>query len=337
MDERIGEAAKILQLGVGFWGSKTLLTAVELGVFSELAREPLDCEALRQRLGLHPRSARDFFDALCALGMLERDGGRYHNTPASDTFLDRAKPSYLGGFLEMANQRLYPFWGSLTEGLRSGQPQNEARAGEDFFAALYEDPEKLRQFLNAMGGGASFVGKAIIEKFSWKEYQTFVDVGGAKGNLAVQLAQAYDHLSGGSFDLPAVGPIFDEYVTSLGLDNRLKFYPGDFFRDPLPPADVLIMGHVLHDWSLDEKLTLIRKAQEALPEGGALLVYDAMIDDERRHNTFALLMSLNMLIETTGGFEYTPEDCRSWMREAGFKQTSTVPLMGPETLVVGIK
>src|SRR5713101_935857 len=140
----------IMQLGFGFWSSKTLLSAVELGVFAELAEKLLDLETLRERLSLHPRSARDFFDALVALRMLDRNGALYSNTPETEFFLDRAKPSYIGGILEMANARLYHFWGSLTEGLRTGQPQNEAKHGDNFFATIYADPAKLRQFLSAM-------------------------------------------------------------------------------------------------------------------------------------------------------------------------------------------
>src|SRR5262249_59682382 len=113
--------------------------------------------------------------------------------------------------------------------------------------------------------------------------------------------------------------IFDGHVASLGLGERLSFTAGDFFTDPLPPADVLVMGHILHDWNLDEKRLLLRKAYDALPKGGALIVYDAIIDDGRRSNTFGLLMSLNMLIETPGGFDYTGADCRAWMRQAGFR------------------
>src|SRR5436190_9945617 len=133
----------IMQLGFGFWGSKTLLSAIELGVFSELAgADGLDGETLRDRLGLHPRSATDFFDALVALDMLARNDGRYANTPATELFLDRAKPSYQGGMLEMMNARLYEFWGSLTEGLRTGAPQNEAKDGMNFFEVLYSDPDR---------------------------------------------------------------------------------------------------------------------------------------------------------------------------------------------------
>jgi hypothetical protein len=238
----------------------------------------------------------------------------------------------------MANARLYPFWGSLTEALRTGHPQNEAKGGEeDPFAAVYADPSRLEGFLKAMTGISLGSAIAIANKFPWDRYKTFVDIGAAQGGLPVQVALAHDHLSGGGFDLPPVGPIFEEYVDSHGLGERLRFYPGDFFEDPLPTADVLVMGHILHDWDLEEKRALLAKAYEALPEGGALIVYEALIDDERRENTFGLLMSLNMLIETPAGFDYTGADCCSWMRDAGFRETYVEHLVGPDSMVVGIK
>jgi len=328
---------RILELGFAFWGAKTLLSAVELGVFSELAKGAQEGEALRERLNLHPRSARDFFDALVALGMLDRRDDQYGNTPETDQFLDRAKPSYVGGILEMANARLYPFWASLTEGLRSGEPQNEAKTGGDLFAAIYADPALLRQFLRAMSGQNMGTAVAIAQKIPWHTYRTFVDVGTAQGAVPVQLARAHPHLTGGGFDLPPVGPVFEEYVAEAGLSDRLRFYAGDFFADPLPAADVLIMGYILHDWDLEGKRALLAKAYAALPEGGRLIVYEALIDDERRQNAFGLLMSLNMLIETRGGFDYTGADCRAWMREAGFRESYVEPLVGPNSMVVGIK
>jgi hypothetical protein len=329
---------RIMQLGLGFWGSKTLLSAIEIGLFTELAKGSLDAETLAGRLMLHPRSATDFLDALVALGMLERDHDRYANTPETDLFLDRAKPSYVGGILEMANARLYPFWGSLTEALRTGQPQNEAKGGgENPFTAVYADPGRLKGFLEAMTGISLGAAMAIANKFPWDRYETFVDVGTAQGGLPVQVALAHEHLSGGGFDLPPVGPIFEEYVDSHDLGEQLSFYPGDFFEDPLPAADVLVMGHILHDWNLEEKKMLLGKAYEALPEGGALIVYEALIDDERRENAFGLLMSLNMLIETPAGFDYTGADCRSWMRDAGFRESYVEHLVGPDSMVVGIK
>jgi hypothetical protein len=327
----------ILQLGLGFWGSKTLLSAVELGLFTELARGPASSERLARALELHPRSAHDFFDALVALGLLERKDGKYSNTPEADLFLDRMKPSYIGGLLEMANARLYPFWGSLTEALRTGQPQNEAKAGGNFFEALYAEPARLGQFLHAMTGLSMGAHKAIGAKFPWDRYQTFVDVGCAEGGLPVQVALAHAHIRGGGFDLPPTEPFFNDYVRSFGLQDRLHFYPGDFFADPLPQADVLAMGHILHDWNLEEKKALLAKAYEALGDGGAIIVFESIIDDDRRENTFGLLMSLNMLIETPAGFDYTAADCQRWLTDVGFRETYVEHLAGPDSMVVGLK
>ncbi|HYJ48239.1 MAG TPA: methyltransferase [Pyrinomonadaceae bacterium] len=329
---------KIMQLGLGFWASKTLLSAVELGLFTELAKEPLPADVITQRLSLHQRSANDFLDALVALGVLTRDSaGLYGNGPEADLFLDRAKPSYIGGILEMASARLYGYWGSLTEALRTGQPQNEAKSGGNFFETLYADPQRLEGFLSAMTGLSLGAARAIAEKFPWSDYRTFIDIGGAQGGVPVQVALAHPHLTGGIFDLPAVGPVFEKYVAQHGLTNRLRFNPGDFFNDPLPSADVLVMGHILHDWNMEEKRMLLRKAYDALPEGGALIVFEALIDDRRRENAFGLLMSLNMLIETPGGFDYTGADCSGWMREAGFRQTRVEHLVGPDSMVIGFK
>jgi len=333
-----------MQLGLGFWGSKTLLSAIELGLFTELAPGPLSAAELTAQLKLHPRAARDFLDALVALGMLDREGDaenntvRYRNTAASNMFLDRSKPSYIGGLLEMANERLYPFWGSLTEGLQTGLPQNEVKTGgAGLFETIYGNPERLRLFLGAMTGLSMGASQAIAQKFPWKNYQTVVDVGGAQGGLLVQLGLAHPHLSGINFDLEVVGPVFEEYVAAHGLKNRLRFQTGDFFNEPLPAADVITMGHILHDWNLDEKRMLLGKAYDALPEGGALIVFEALIDDERRRNVFGLLMSLNMLIETPGGFDYTGKNCSEWMAEAGFSETRVEHLVGPDSMVVGIK
>ena len=329
---------KIMQLGLGFWGSKALLSAIETGLFTALSNGPLAAAELAARLQLHSRSARDFFDALVSLGMLERDGELYRNTAETEQFLVRGKPGYIGGMLEMANERLYPFWGSLTEGLRTGQPQNEIKTGgTGLFESLYGDPERLRLFLGAMTGLSMGASLAIAEKFPWRDYHTVVDVGGAQGGLLVQICLAHTHLSGTNFDLPVVGPIFEEYVAANGLSDRLAFQAGDFFNEPLPSAEVITMGHILHDWNLDEKRMLLDKAYRALPEGGALIVFEALIDDERRENAFGLLMSLNMLIETPGGFDYTGQDCSQWMREAGFRETRVEHLAGPDSMIIGMK
>jgi hypothetical protein len=328
---------RILQTGLGFWASKTLLSAVELGVFTELAKAPADLAGLQDRFGLHPRGVRDFFDALVALGFLERENGVYRNTAETEAFLDKNKPSYIGGILEMANHRLYPFWGQLTTALRSGEHQNESKGGEDLFAKVYADPARIEEFLKAMTGVSRGANLAIAQKFPWANYQTCADIGTAQGDLISQITLAHPHLRGLGFDLPAVEPVFRKNIQANGLADRVTFQAGDFFQDELPKADVLLFGHILHDWDLETKRMLLRKAFAALPSGGAVIVYDALIDDDRRQNAFGLLMSLNMLIETPGGFDYSGADCIGWLTDAGFENCRVEHLVGPDGMVIGIR
>ena len=338
MSEHGPNPGEILQLGLGFWASKTLLSAIELGVFTELASGPEEYETLRGRLGLHERSARDFLDALVALRMLEREGDHYANTLSTGLFLDRSKPSYIGGVLEMANHRLYGFWGDLTEALRTGAPQNEAKTGGDLFDDAVRRPgpprvvrrrhDRHQPGVRARDRARSSPGPTTRSTSTWAP---------RRATCPVQVALANPHLTGGGMDLPVVGPHFEAYVAANGLADRLTFHPGSFFDDPLPPADVYTMGHILHDWSLEQKRFLLDKAHAALPPGGALVVFESIIDDDRRENAFGLLMSLNMLIETPDGFDYTGADCQGWMRDAGFAETYVEHLAGPESMVVGIK
>ena len=338
MSESAVTPDRIMQLGLGFWGSKCALSAVELGLFTLLADGPRDGDSIRKELKLHERSFRDFLDALVALGLLTRSGGKYANTPDSDLYLDRRKPGYVGGILEMANARLYPFWGSLTDALKSGQPQNEASRGQgDLFDELYRDPERLKLFLKSMTGLSLGTSRAIARKFPWKNYKTFIDIGCAQGGLVVEVAKAHGHLTGRGFDLPVVKPVFEEFIASHNLSSRLRFIGGDMFSESLPRADVLVMGHILHDWGMEKKRHLIKKAYDALEKGGAFVIHEAIIDDDRSNNAFGLLMSLNMLIETRDGFDFTGADCQGWLKEAGFRETRVEHLAGPDSMVVGVK
>ncbi|MCW0219731.1 MAG: methyltransferase, partial [Prosthecobacter sp.] len=178
---------------------------------------------------------------------------------------------------------------------------------------------------------------AIAAQFPWAQYQSCADIGTAQGDLVTQIALAQPHIRGVGFDLPEVAPVFEEYVEENSLTERVSFTGGSFFTDDLPQADVLLFGHILHDWNLETKKMLLSKAYAALPVGGAVVVYDAIIDDERRQNAFGLLMSLNMLIETPGGFDYTGADCVGWMQEVGFKDCRVEHLVGPDSMVIGIK
>ena len=331
---------RIMQVGMGFESSKALLSAVELGVFTELAKAPQDAEALRRAIGIEARSARDFFDVLVALGFLTRADGVYANTPETDLYLDKGKASslHLGALLEMANSRLYGIWGRLTDCLRTGLPQNEARNGEPSpFEAIYADEDRLKQFLASMTGISHAANIRIAELFPWKDHGTVCDLGTAQGDLATQIALAHPHITGFGFDLAPAQPVFEAYARQNGLQDRLTFVPGDFFVDDLPAADVYTMGHILHSWSLDEKKQLIGKVYDALPDGGALVVYDAIIDDDRSSNVFGLLMSLNMATATPGGSNYTAAECRGWMAEIGYRSSRAEHLVGHDTMVVAVK
>ncbi len=327
---------RIVQLGLGFWPAKVLLTAVELGVYSELAKGPGDAVVLAARLGLHPRGARDFFDSQVALGLLEREDGVYRNTPDSAAFLDRGKDTYIGGLLEMAQEQWYRSWGNLTQALRTGEPQNNLGGADgDPFDVLYADPELTSRFQKAMTGGSLAASQALAATFPWEKYGSVADIGCSEGILLSTVLAAHPHLTGIGFDRPQVAPTFEETVRRAGLGDRLTFAPGNFLTDGLPSAEVVVFGRVLHDWDLDTKRMLLTKAYEAVRAGGAVVVYESMIDDDRRTNAFGLLTSLHMLLESPGGFDYTGADCVGWMTQAGFKDCSAQPLDGPVSLVVG--
>ena len=328
---------RILELSGAYWASRTLLSAAELGVFATLAAGPLQVDDLRERLGLHPRGAQDFLDTLVALGLLDRDDDGYRNAAETDMYLDPGKPSYLGGLLEFHNAVMYSPWASLTEALRTGKDQLGHKSEEDQFVENYKDPAKLTALVTAMTGYSAGSAAALANTFPWERYETFCDLGTAQGMVPVQLGLRHPHLRGVGFDLPPVGPIFEKFIADHGLSSRVNFVGGDFFIAPLPPVQVYVLGHVLHDWGLDGKRSLLRRVYEALPENGVVIVYEMLIDDERRTNAAGLLMSLNMLVLSHDGFDYTGADCRGWMAEAGFRECYVQHLVGPESMVVGLK
>ena len=336
------DPAHIMQVGMGFMGSKTLLSAVELELFSELGGDALTGTELAERLGLDSRAVPDFPDALVALGLLDRDGdgaeARYRNTEDTAFFLNKESPAYIGGILEMSNARLYPFWGDLTDGLRTGEPQNEIkRTGKAMFEELYSDPARLEQFMGAMAGISAGPFMALAEKFDFSAYRTLCDVGGATGQLSIIVAGRRPNLSCTSFDLPVVEPIAQRTIEAAGMSDRIQTAAGDFFADPLPQADVITMGLILHDWNLERKLHLIRAAYDSLPDGGVLIAIENIIDDARRENTFGLMMSLNMLIEFGDAFDFTGADFDGWCREVGFKETRVEALVGPTSAAIAYK
>jgi hypothetical protein len=336
------DPAHILKVGFGFFGSKALLSAVELELFTVLGDRALNGAELQAALRLHPRGVFDVLDALVALGVLDRDGdgeaARYRNTPAGKLFLDKTSPAYVGGILEMANARLYRFWGDLTEALRTGKPQNEVKhTGAGMFEELYREPARLEQFMRAMAGISAGNFKLFAQTFDFGRYRTLTDVGGATGQLSIFVAQRHAHMTCTTCDLPAVVPIAQRSIDKAGVGARVKAASLDFFAQPIPKADVVTMGMILHDWNLEKKRHLIRAAYDALPPGGAFVAIENLIDDARRENAFGLLMSLNMLIEFGDAFDFTGADFQRWCREAGFKRFEVIKLAGPASAAVAYK
>jgi len=333
---------RILDTGFGFWPSKVLLTAVGLELFTKLGTRAMTADELGRALALHPRGTYDFFDALVALRFLERDGdgpnARYRNGAEAAAFLDKAQPTYVGGMLEMCDARLYGFWNDLPTALRTGQPQNELRqGGTSMFETLYADPARLEQFVSAMRGISMANFAALAEKFDFSRYRTLCDVGGATGLLSVLVARRQSHLACLSYDLPVVEPIARRWIEKDGMAGRVQTVAGDFLAAPLPKADVVTMGMILHDWNLEKKRHLVARAYDALPPGGAFIAIENLIDDARRENAFGLLMSLNMLIEFGDAFDYTGADFWTWCREAGFTRYEVLHLNGPCSAAIAYK
>ncbi|MFI0817548.1 methyltransferase [Streptomyces sp. NPDC021098] len=325
----------VTELFWAYWKTKTMLSAIELGVFTELAKEPLRGDELAGRLGLGPGAVGDFLDALVALDLLDRTGDVYANTPAADEYLDAGKPatylgdSYLAQCAGLADD--------LTGVLRTGEALRGARTGRDFYADMYATSHSVRAFQRDMTALSIGSARVIAESFPWDSYRSLADIGTSEGALPGRILLSHPHLTAVGFDLPQAREGFEEYTGALGLADRMSFRPGDFFRDELPSADVLVFGHVLHNWGLEEKRLLLDKAYRTLPEGGAVLIYETLIDGDRRSNAVGLILSLMMHLEVPGGFDYTGPQCQEWLREAGFRETRVEHLDGPESMIVGFK
>lgn len=334
--------ARIMEVGMAFWPAKVLLSAVKLGVFTVLGGDAKTGAELTRELELNDRANPDFFDTLVALRFLERDGdgpdSRYRNTAETALFLDKTSPAFVGGFLEMANDRLYPFWNDLPEALKTGKPQNETKhGGAGVFEELYSKPERLEQFMDAMAGISMGNFQAFADKFDFSPYKSLCDVGGAAGTLSMIVARTHPHLKCISADLPPATPIAEKKIAEAGLSDRVSATNIDFFADSLPKADVITMGMILHDWNLEKKRHLVKAAFDALPDGGAFVVIENIIDDARRENAFGLMMSLNMLIEFGDAFDFSGADFDGWCRDAGFKRTEVIHLAGPASAGVAYK
>lgn len=320
-----------------FMQTKILQAAIEIDVFTPLSKRPMTEPELSAELGLHPRGSRDFLDTLTAMRLLERDDHeRYTTTPDTERYLSQEQRTYLGGFVDMTAQFLSVAFDDLVETLRTGKAHGEDANGEVPFAQIWRDPMALEFFLSGMDAMTGAVGPELAKAVDWSRYNFFADCGGARGNLAATIALAHPHLRGVVFDLPPLAPFFEQLSTDRGVADRLAFQPGDFFTDELPEADVLIFGNSLHDWSEEQRRGLVKRAFNSVRPGGVLLVYDPMLDPERRRLD-NLILSMFMLVSSPGGCEYTPNECAGWMVDSGFTEVTSMSLPAKETLVIGHK
>lgn len=337
--------AAILQMGTGFWASKVLLTAVQFELFTQLAKQPnQSVKDIKSNLDLKctDRNAYDFLDCLAGLGFLNREGlldtATYSNTMDTDIFLDKAKPSYIGGLLEMQNEQGWTVWAKLDKGLKTGLIQHDVKDnGEDIFGFINSNPEMFKKFVDGMTGVQMGNFIALAQNFDFSNYKTLVDAGGSAGMLSVMVAKNNPHMNCTTFDLPALETMATETIEKFKMEEKVKIMNGDFFKDGLPKADIVTMGNILHDWDEDTKIKLMKTAYDALPKGGVFIAIEHVIDDERKQNVFGLMMSLNMLIETCDGFNYTFDDFNKWAKKAGFSSTELMPLTGPASAAIAYK
>jgi 2-polyprenyl-3-methyl-5-hydroxy-6-metoxy-1,4-benzoquinol methylase len=345
MEQPNPNPGQIMQIGMGFWASKVLLSAVRFKLFTFLGDGRKRTSEIKDHLKLQTttRHVCDWLDALVSMGFLQRDGlmegASYSNTPTAAMFLDRSKPTYMGGILQMANNRLYRFWGDLEEGLLTGRPQNESKYGNmHFFEELYKNPESLHEFMDAMSGFQAGNFMSLVNTFDFSKYKTIADLGGADGFLCCTIASHHPGVTCTTYDLPPVKPVADERIARSKLQDRVKAATIDIDKAAaFPSADVIIMGNILHGYNEESKQQVIRKVYEALNDGGVFIAIENVIDNERRKNAMGLMMSLNMLIENGDGFDYTHEDFEVWAKTAGFPRIEALPLTGPTSAAIAYK
>ncbi|GAA2273914.1 methyltransferase [Kitasatospora cystarginea] len=329
-------SAAVKRLANGFCHAKLLLAANELSVFADLHQHGPSTEAeLAGRLGLNRRGTRELLHGLVLLELLELRDGRYANSATASATLVPGGADYVGGFLRRADHMLYPAWQNLAQALASGEPQ-AAGAGQEAFRAMLDDPRQRDQYLQMMDSANGLIAGHLADAFEWNSHQHVADIGGCRGNLVAQLAIRHPHLRATVFDLPELASSCADHAAELGVTERVRFHAGDFFTDLLPRADVLILGHVLHNWSVEQREFLVRKAYEAVNPGGALLIYDAMLSDEPT-DLARILISLNMLLVTEEGSEYTVGEGSQWLAAAGCADIRAQPLGHSDTLLVGRK
>lgn len=314
------EPTLVLDLIEAFRRSKTMFTAVSLGVFDRLAVQPSAVAELAISLDCNADALARLLDGCVGLGLLAREGARYTNTPISSRYLISSSPDTLAGYIVYSDQSLYPLWAHLEEAVREGTNRWEQTFGsrDSLFAHFFRSKESSRGFLGGMHGFGRISSQRVVQTFDLSSFRRLVDLGGATGHLCIAACSVHREMMAIVFDLPQVEPYAQERIEEASLTSRIKFVPGDFFSDDLPPADLYSLGRILHDWGEDKIQRLLRKIYAALPSGGGLLISEALLNEDRSGPVFALMQNLNMLV-CTDGKERTCSDYRALLESAGFR------------------
>lgn len=328
----------LMQLSSGFWAFKTLAAAHELGLFEHLASgRGTTVQELADAFGLDPRPAEMLLTGCASLGLLDKKAGRYRNAPASEAYLVPGKPHYFGGWIEMADKRLYAGWGKLADALRTNRPTTW---NPETQASLFdgEDPKMLSLFWEAMHSLSTMTARALGGAFDFGAHRRLLDIGGGSGAFDIELCGQYPDLHASVFDLPHVADIAASKVAQAGLSHRIDTVGGTFFGEFPTGYDVHLFSMIMHDWNEAKNKALLRSSYDTLPPGGVVVISELLVDDDKSGPAPAALMSLNMLIETEGR-NYTAAEYTVWLREAGFADIETVRFDAPGAngAVIGFK
>ncbi|MBM3945983.1 MAG: methyltransferase domain-containing protein [SAR202 cluster bacterium] len=331
---------RIRQMMSGFWVSRTLFSGVELGLFNELARGRASAEVLAYRLKLNPRALERLMNALVSLGLMQKQGNRFANTPESQAYLVEGSPEFVGAQVEHLANLHWRLWQHLSDAVRENSPRVKQVFGPgfDIFQAMYADPQRLRAFVQGMHTLTMPAAEELVEAVDLSPYHTLMDVGGGSGALCIAAARRYANLNGIVFEQPAVCPIAADFVKRHGMSGRVRVVPGDFFNGESLPreADAIVLGWVLHDWPPAQAREVLRNCYQALRSGGVLLLCEKLLDEDKTGPELTTLMDLHLLV-STGGEEHSASEYRTWMEAMGFQDISVKVLGANRDLVLGHK
>lgn len=313
------DPALILDYIEAFRRSKVMFTAVELGIFDQLAKEPRTAAQLASELQLNPSATARLLDACVALQLLLREAGRYRNTPAASRYLVSSSPQTFSGYIRYSDQSLFRLWAHLDDAVREGTNRWQQTFGskDALFDYYYRDPAATANFVRAMNGFGQLLSPRVVRAFDLSRFTHLADLGGATGHLAIAACEAYPRMTATVLDLPRVEPIAREHIAQSTVADRVSFVTADFFTDPLPSADLYSLGRILHDWSDEKALPFLKKIWNALSPGGGLLIAEALLDDDRSGPVYAFMQDINMLV-CTEGRERTIAEYEALLNGAGF-------------------